>query len=280
MYKSLNPGAIGVSVPFEEEARLASKYKFDCLRISSMILQERGPESVARTLSEHGLKPGPLDFPVAFRGDEEKFRASLQGLDAIARSAAQLGCRRCATYISSWSDERDFAANFAFHRDRLRPAAEILARHGISLGLEFLGPKTLRTGHRFEFIHTMEGMLELAAAIGTGNVGLLLDCWHLYTSGGTNADIEKLGPDAVVDVHVNDAPAGIPVDEQIDNVRCLPGETGVIDVPGFLRALKKIGYEGNVTVEPFSARVRAMPPDEAVRVTAESLHKVWRDAGL
>ena len=75
------------------------------------------------------------------------------------------------------------AQNFAFHRDRLRPAAQILADKGISLGLEFLGPKTLRDGKPFEFIHTIEGMLELCDAIGTGNVGLLLDAWHWYTSG-------------------------------------------------------------------------------------------------
>ena len=33
-------------------------------------------------------------------------------------------------------------------------------------------------------------------------------------------------------------------------------------------------------VEPFSQRVRELPPENAVRVTGEALNKVWREAGL
>jgi sugar phosphate isomerase/epimerase len=121
----------------------------------------------------------------------------------------------------------------------------------------------------------MDGMLALAAAIGTGNVGLLLDVWHLYTSHGTLDDARKLTRDDVVTVHVNDAPPGIAVDEQIDNVRTLPGETGVIDIKGFLETLQAIGYDGPVTAEPFSQRVRELKPEEAVRETAAAMNKIW-----
>ena len=43
---------------------------------------------------------------------------------------------------------------------------------------------------------------------------------------------------------LNDAPAGIPIDEQKDNTRDLPCATGVIDLKAFLGALVKIGYDG------------------------------------
>jgi sugar phosphate isomerase/epimerase len=84
----------------------------------------------------------------------------------------------------------------------------------------------------------------------------------------------------IVNVHVNDAPAGIPVDEQIDNTRCLPGETGVLDIAAFLKILNTIGYDGPVTAEPFSKRVNEMPSEEALKVTAESMHTAWKAAGL
>lgn len=61
-------------------------------------------------------------------------------------------------------------------------------------------------------------MLELCDAVGP-NVGLLLDAWHLYTSGHDPADLELLSNQNVVDVHVNDAPAGVAVDDQVDSVR-------------------------------------------------------------
>jgi sugar phosphate isomerase/epimerase len=116
--------------------------------------------------------------------------------------------------------------------------------------------------------------------VGTGNVGLLLDCWHWHTCLGSLADIRSLDPSDVVNVHVNDAPLGVDVIEQIDNIRTLPSETGVIDLVGFLKVLKEIGYEGPVSPEPFSQRVRDLPPDEAVKQTHDGLNTAWEQAGL
>ena len=127
---------------------------------------------------------------------------------------------------------------------------------GAGSGIEYIGPKTFRAAFRHEFIYTLDGVMELIAAIGTGNVGVMLDSWHLYTSGGLLSDLQRLTNDQdVVVVHVNDAPAGIPWDEQIDTVRDLPMETGVIDLVGFMRALQKMGYDGPVMPEPFSQRI-------------------------
>jgi sugar phosphate isomerase/epimerase len=124
-------------------------------------------------------------------------------------------------------------------------------------------------------------MMNLAEAIGTGNVGLLLDAWHLYTSGGSIDDLDKIGNQDIVTVHVNDAPDGVALDEQVDNVRCLPMETGVIDLPGFMKKLAELGYDGPVTPEPFSARVNAIEdPLEAARLTASHMDKMWVAAGL
>jgi sugar phosphate isomerase/epimerase len=217
---------------------------------------------------------------VDYRRPESQFAAALDRLQALCEVARTLGVTRTSTWVPSWHDELDWDANYAFHKERFGRIAAVLADYGIRLGLEFLGPKTIRDGHAYSFIHTMDGMLELCADIGTGNLGLLFDAWHWYTSGGTWADLGRLRDADVVDVHVNDAPAGIPLDRQVDQVRTLPGETGVIGVPRFLQALAAIGYSGPVMVEPFSARVNALPPEEAVRVTGEALSAVWREAGL
>lgn len=279
MYRTLNPGAIDVSVSFEEGAALAARHGFEGLAIDTGFLLTHGPEAVRELLAKHNLRPGSFGLPVDFRGSNEAFEASLKRLEPLARAAQEVGCTRSSTYIFSWSDEKDFEANFAFHRERLRRPAEVLAEYGISLGLEFLGPKTLRDGHPYEFIYTVEGMLELCEAIGP-NMGLLLDAWHWYTGTNDPADLDLLTRENVVDVHVNDAPEGLPRDEQLDNARCLPGETGVIDIGAFLDRLQHIGYDGPVVVEPFNAPLRSMAPEEAVRATAEALGKVWREAGL
>ena len=82
-------------------------------------------------------------------------------------------------------------------------------------------------------------------------------------------------------MHVNDAPAGIHVDEQIDSVRDLPGVTGVLDIVGFLQALRDIGYDGPVTPEPFKKELKDLPSDgERLVVANAAMDKIFQQAGI
>jgi sugar phosphate isomerase/epimerase len=154
--------------------------------------------------------------------------------------------------------------------ERVRAIADVLGEHGCRLGLEPIGPKTLRVGARYEFVHSIPMALELLNLVDRPNVGLLLDCFHWYTSHAGVDDLSALSGQQVVYVHINDAVAGVDVDEQLDDVRRLPGATGVIDLVGFLRALDRIGYDGPVAVEPFDVSLAALPTDQRVRLAAES----------
>ncbi len=117
--------------------------------------------------------------------------------------------------------------------------------------------------------------MELVHAIDTGNVGLLVDSWHWYTSHDTVAELLQLTNHDIVHVHVNDAPSGIAIDQQVDNHRRLPITTGVIDLKGFINTLVKIGYDGPVECEPFDQELRDMDNDTAVKQTIASLDRLW-----
>jgi len=284
VYKMLSPGAIGVSGSTEQIVALAVRHGFQAISLNSgkaADLMEAGKLEELRALyGRHGLHPGSMGLPVQFRRDEEAFTKDLAGLERQAKAAAAMGCTRCSTWITPASDELTLEANFELHRRRLKACAEVLGKHGLCLGLEFVGPKTSRANRKHPFIYDMPGMLRLCEAIGTGNAGLLLDCWHWYCSGGKPEDIRALKARQIVDVHVNDAPAGVAVDQQKDNRRAMPGETGVIDIAGFLKALEAIGYDGPVMAEPFSDKLRGMAADEAVRVTSAALDKFFATAGV
>lgn len=284
MYTCLAPGAIGVHATTEEAAALATAHGFQSIDLNAgeaAALRDQGRlEELKALYNRHGLSVGAMGLPVQFRQDEETFEKDLAGLDRLASAAAQMGCTRCATWLMPASDERTFEENFELHRRRLGACAQVLAVRGMWLGLEFVGPKTSREGKTHEFVHDLPGILALAGAIDTGNVGVLLDCWHWYHARGTVDDIRHLRAEQVVLVHVNDAPAGIEIDEQMDLVRELPGATGVIDIVGFLQALEAIGYAGPVLVEPFSRALREMPADQAVAVTAKALTDVLAAAGV
>jgi len=284
MFRSLSPGAIGIRASLTEGLELAKAANFQGLDVSigamATLVEEKSADYVKGLFDDAGLKMGAWGLPVNWRGDEAEFKNSLEGLHRLAKVGQTLGCTRLSTWILPFSEDKPLKENFDFHVERFRPIGEILSEYDCQLGLEFIGPKTMRVGKKYEFVYTMEGMLELCDKIGTGNMGLLLDAWHWYTSHGTLDDLKKLTADQVVYVHINDAPKGVPVDEQIDNVRRLPGETGVIDLVGFLKCLDEIGYEGPVTPEPFSDKIKGVPPLEAAQMTAKGLLEVWEAAGL
>jgi sugar phosphate isomerase/epimerase len=287
MYATIGPEALGIrGLSLSEAIALARDSGFAGLsfdsRAAARAVDERGLAAVHDEFTRAGVKPALWNLPVAWL-DDDQWQADLRELPRIAATARGLGATRTATYMPSGSDERPYHENFDWHVDRLRPIARVLRDEGCRFGIEFIGPKTFRAGFRHEFIHTLDGVMELIAAIGTGNVGVLLDSWHLYTSGGTVADLERLTSHDVVVVHVNDAPAGVALDEQIDTVRALPMETGVIDLVGFMRALRETGYDGPVMPEPFSQRINdlaASDPEAAAREAARSMDALWRAAGL
>ena len=284
MYKNLSTGAIGIRANMKEGLALAKESGFEGLDLNigeaSQLAEEHSVEYVKEMWQEAGIAMGGWGFGVNWRGSDADYYAGLAQLPARAELAAELGCFRTTTVVGPASNDMTFQENWDFSVKRLRAVAEILNSHGHAIGLEFIGPATSRKGAKYLFAYTMDAMLGLSAAIGTGNVGLLFDTWHWYTCRSTVDDVRKLSASDVVYVHINDAPAGIDPDEQIDNIRCLPAETGVIPLTELMQILDEIGYDGPVTPEPFSKKIREMEPADAAKATAESLNQVWKNAGL
>ncbi len=283
MYPSLNTGALEIQVDFDRGVELARAHGFRGLDFSVIQLAEltahRGLEGIRRQLAQAHVRLGAWGLPVHWRGSEEEWREGLARLPEWAALAVALGSDRAVTGIMPGDNQRPPMENRAFHRERLGPIVQILAEAGCRLGLEFIGPRTLRETFRYPFLHTLEAVRELARELGP-NVGLLVDLFHLYTGHTPVDQVRALAREEVVAVHVNDALPGRSPDEQMDLERALPGEHGVMDVVGFLQALAHIGYDGPVAVEPFSARLAALPPEARVAEAASALRRCWEAAGL
>ncbi len=284
MFKGLSPGAIGVQASTVEEALAAAKtggfggVEINVGEIADRV-EQNGAASVTDLFAAAGILPAGWGLPIDWRGDEAVWTEGLKHLPRQARAAAAVGATRTMTWVMPCSDTRPYDENRDFHVARFTPIARILADEGVSLGLEFIGPKTLRDTQAHPFIHTMGEMLALGSRIGP-NIGLLLDAYHWYTSHGTQADLNALTPAQVVYVHVNDAPKNVAVDDQLDGVRDLPGATGTIDIVGFLSALQAIGYDGPVTPEPF-VNLSHLPSDaDRLKTVGAAMDDIWQKAGL
>jgi sugar phosphate isomerase/epimerase len=271
MYTCLNPRAIGISLVWEACLPLARDYGFEGIDVP--IDPQVSAAWYRELLEQYSLKPGGMGLPFHMRDSDAKVTEGLELLPALSQRAQQVGQNRFYTWILPYSDQLTWKENYRLHVERLGKAAKILAGNGCRLGLEFLGPRSLRVGRRYSFVHTLQEMLDLSEAVGP-NVGLLLDAWHWYTSLGTIEELQNLENRQVVYVHINDAPAGVPIEQQQDLIRRLPGETGVIDLPGFLDAMRSIGYDGPVVPEPFVKSLSETKPEVSARRVRDAMQCV------
>jgi len=277
-YKNLGNGHIGVRANQRQALEYAVKYGFDSITPSLGEFEKKSTSEIREwieIMKSEGIKYGTGGLPTNFRRDENQFKQDMERLPKQAGILRQLGVKRIATWIMPGHNELTYLQKFNQLKRRFREIANVLNDYDIRLGLEFVGPRTTRSRFRFPFICSHIGMMELVEAIGTGNVGLLLDSWHWYTAHGTVEELLKLSNKDIVHIHVNDAPSGIPVDKQVDNRRKLPVTTGVIDMKGFINALVKIGYDGPVECEPFDQELRRMDDNAALEKTIMSLKRIW-----
>ena len=278
MYVSLN-SSLTRQMPWPDFARLAGKLGYGGVDVSLNAARTAGVEATRTLLADLKLEPAVTGLPIQFAmPDEAAFQDGLKLLDENAAFAAAIGCTRMMAVMSPGS-QTPKEERRKFVKDRLTIVSTVLQRHNVRLGLEFLGPLYMRTGARspYQFIYKLDETVALAKECGP-NVGVVLDAWHWFHSGGTTADIVEAGKARIVHIHVSDAKPA-PPEEVRDNQRFMPGE-GVIDLTGFFQALKKIGYEDGVSPEPLGRVPAEMPPEEGARLGLETTLAVMRKAGV
>ena len=278
MYVSLN-GSLTRQMAWPDFARLASKVGYGGVDVNFTAAKTDGVDATRALLNELSLVPSVCNLPAAWTSaDEAEFKQSLAQLDENARFANAIGLNRMMVVLSPGSptpkEERR-----AFLKARLTPIAEILARSQVRLGLEFLGPLYFRQNPKmpYPFMWTLPETLAFARECGP-NLGVVLDAWHWHHSGGTVPEILAAGKSGIVHVHISDAKPSAPEDVR-DNQRHMPGE-GIIDLVGFLQALKKIGYEDGISPEPLGRVPADMPAEEGARLGLETTRAIMKKADV
>ncbi|HEX3682246.1 MAG TPA: sugar phosphate isomerase/epimerase family protein [Bryobacteraceae bacterium] len=276
MFLSLNSVLLSGRVGWPDFAELASQVGYPGCDVMLDPAMKAGSDATRSLFERLHLRPAIVDFPGDFRKDDAAFQASLPKVEHASSFAAAIGCPRMMTYIMPSSDTPKDELRRVY-KQRFTESARLLAKDGVRLGLEFLGPLHLRKQFKYEFIWRMNDMLEFAKECGP-NIGLTLDSWHWHHAGATIEDIVAAGRERIVHVHFNDAP-NLPPEQIRDDERLLPGE-GVINLTGFLEALQTIGYTDALSVEVFGRGLKDMTPEAAARLGLESALKVFRKAGV
>ncbi|HEX7193440.1 MAG TPA: sugar phosphate isomerase/epimerase [Chthoniobacterales bacterium] len=175
--------------------------------------------------------------------DDRNIRANaVKYLEACIDAARELGSPFVAGPMYSAvgktrllsPDER--AKQWSLAVETLKPVADYAGQRGVQLAIEPL--------NRFEtdFINTVEQGLDLVGRIGTPNVGLLVDTFHMnIEEKDIPAAIRKAGS-KVFHFH------------SCENDRGTPG-TGHVEWKEVASALREINYQGPVVIEAFTTDI-------------------------
>ena len=279
---ALTPGSIGVTADQSRSIELAHYFGFESVQpfpkeLAGLSAAQN--DELRGELKAKGLVWAASGLPVQFREDEAKFREDLKAWPRLGKALERAGVDRIGTWLMPTHESLTYLENFKQTAARLREAAAVADDHGLRLGLEYVGTKTLWSLKKYAFVHTMAETKELLAEIGKPNVGFVLDTWHWWTSNETKQDILTLENKDVVSCDLNDAPKGIAKERQHDLKRAVPLSTGVIDVKPFLQGLVEIGYDGPIRAEPFSAELNDMEDEPACAKTIEAMRRAMALVG-
>ncbi|MGY2283787.1 sugar phosphate isomerase/epimerase family protein [Pseudomonas gingeri] len=136
----------------------------------------------------------------------------------------------------------DQAEQYALTAKNLAALADLAGQYNLLLYLEALSWTPL---------NSLEHQLRLIDRTGRGNVRMVIDYWHCFTSGVTPDDVARMNKDVIYGVHVCDSlpfEGGIPNEEVLRDV---PTGSGVLDLAEWTSAVKATGYVGWWSCELF-----------------------------
>ncbi len=277
MIRTLDTSMLNIPHSYRELAPLAKNCGIQALSIPASLFDD--PAKAAeetKWLNDQGLRWGLLPLPADFYHwdlTNDAFDHAVEILKYRAEIAEKIGISHAYNHV--WpTSPLPFDENFDGHVRRVKAVSTVLWNSGVRYGLEFLGPHELRSWQNYEFVHSLSGVLSIADAAG-GIAGIAFDTFHWYCStGGCIDDMIYMAnhTERLVAVHLNDAVAGVPYNEQRDMQRRLPMETGVIDAADILRRFKASQNDALYMIEPFEpgrTRFHAMTAEEAVSAAAD-----------
>jgi len=282
MFISLPPWAVARNVGWPEQARLAARVGYAGIDWAFGPARTAGLDATKALLAEIKIRPTIVNLPMQspLDGEEPAFKAQLPKLADDAAFSASIGCHNFMLVLRATTGGPSKEERWKIVRDRLAALGEVLAKSDMRLGIEFLGPLIFRTRGTapVPFVWTLPEAVKLATD-SAPNIGVTLDAWHWFHSGGTVAEIVATPASRIVHVHVSDAKP-MPPEEVQDNMRWLPGE-GIIDLNGFFKALAQVGYKGGIAPETIGPRIPdTMPPEESARLALEATTSVMKKAGV
>jgi len=283
MFRNLSTIGLPLSGRPSELIELALSFGFDSMDIDIVDFQQQaevyGVEHARRLMVSARLKSGLIHLPIDLGGDDAAFEHELSLLPKRLEVAQAAEVTRAAATVAPVSPEHSFKDFFELHRRRLDTLGDLLAKHGIMLGLALQPETEAAAGGGSQFIATHEALIGLVA-VAHPSVGAIIDSWALHVTGEGPDVIAKVPKGRIVEVRLSDAPREVRGVDLHANQRLLPGDTGVIGSAAVLTHARDAGFEGPVTPWADRSALAGRGREKIVRLAGDRMEAAWREAGL
>jgi len=219
-------------------------------------------EEVKAALDRCGVKPVCLNSIESITFNNKRgMRVLLEMSEYLFYCCRAIGCE-CVEVIASFKvPTEDVQEIHAETVQSLRQLGDVAKPYGVKLALEYMGLP-------ISSVKTFDQALAIVNEVARDNVGILLDTWHHYASGSKTADILKADKGQIFIVHTSDCPEHAPL-EALRPESFMPGD-GVVEIGAMLANLKKVGYDGPVSVEVMAPELQALPTDRLLELAKQS----------
>ena len=191
------------------------------------------------------LRVTMLDVLLSIERRDPGFRRGLLAdCEHMAVLASRLRCPALQVVALDDFDAVDWPDKRRHLVASLNELADIAAPHGIRLGLEPVS---------FSSFHSISQVLDVIHTVGTKRVGLVLDTWHLWTSGTPWQEVADLDPHLIVCAHISDTGPRVGAKWSDHDRTELPGD-GILPLRRAIQAICSTGFDGVWAVELLSKR--------------------------
>jgi 2-keto-myo-inositol isomerase len=145
--------------------------------------------------------------------------------------------------------------------EALRDLSDIARRYDVPLAFEPLGVRDCS-------VRTLPDALRIVREVGRPDVGLVLDAFHFYTGSSPLSSIAELHPDELTIFHLDDC-EDLPREQLTDAHRLMPGR-GILPLRAIATELRRIGWDGIVSIELFRPEYWDQDPVKVARMAYAS----------
>jgi D-psicose/D-tagatose/L-ribulose 3-epimerase len=231
------------------------KWGFETVEIPVEALEHIDPVKVKAAADKAGLAIGSVCACMGpgrdFRGSEAEQKTAKDYVLGLIDQAAALGCPSIigpvysVVGLADAHDDAEKKQQFDLVVKNLKPIAKYAESKGVQICIEPL--------NRFEtdFLNTCDQGLKLIKAIGSKAVKLHLDTFHMNIEEKNQAAAIIKAGKALGHFHACGSDRGTPGGDHID-------------WKPIVKALKQIGYEGDVVIESFTTDVKVIARAAAI----------------